>query len=57
MKSQSLIEADRKRREEHAAEAERLSRELDGLGSEFAEDGVVRWVLRERIEQENRRAQ
>lgn len=39
----------------HRAEAERIQRELDVLGPEFAEDGIVRWVLRERIEQEKLR--
>lgn len=41
---------------EHAAEAERISRELAALGDEFSEEGIVRTVLRERIEQERGRS-
>jgi hypothetical protein len=33
-------------------ESERIQREYDALGEEFAEDGVVRTVLRERIRSE-----
>lgn len=36
----------------HADAAVRIAGELDGLGTEFAEDGIVRMVLRERVEQE-----
>lgn len=34
------------------AEARRIQGELDSLGPEFSEDGIVRTVLRERILQE-----
>jgi len=40
----------------HAAEAERIAGELARLGPEHPEGGVVRTVLRNRLEQERRRA-
>jgi len=40
----------------HAQEAIRIQAELDDLGAEFAEDGLVRIVLRRRIAQEQRKA-
>jgi len=40
----------------HAAEAGRIAGELASLGPGYAEDGVVRTVLRRRVEQERRRA-
>lgn len=40
----------------HQQEAKRIQKELDNLGPEFAEDGIVRTVLRSRIEQEKREA-
>jgi len=43
-------------REAHRAEAERIVAELVALGPEFAEDGIVRRVLRERIEEERKLA-
>lgn len=46
------------RRAWHQAEAVRIQHELDGLDpARFAEDGPVRWVLRQRIIQEQQRAQ
>jgi len=41
----------------HLAEAERIQAVLDGLGPEFAEDGIVKWVLTERVKQERERAE
>jgi hypothetical protein len=41
----------------HQTEADRIQRELDELGPEFAEDGIVRMVLRNRIAQERRLAE
>lgn len=43
--------------EQHRQEAARIQSELDGLGPGFAEDGVVRTVLRARVEQEKARAE
>jgi len=45
-----------KQRAEAAQEAHRIQGELDALDDSFAEDGIVRTVLRERVEQEKRRA-
>lgn len=36
----------------HLREAIRIKRELDGLGPEFAEDGIIKTILRERIAME-----
>lgn len=36
-------------------ESERIQAELDGLVGDFAEDGIVRTILRERIEEEKLR--
>ncbi len=44
----SLSEA----REYHKQEADHIQKELDNLGPEFAEDGIVKTVLRDRIVQE-----
>lgn len=44
-------------REYHAAEAVRIAGELDNLGPGYAEDGVVRTVLRQRVEQEKHQAE
>lgn len=46
----------RKKAAYHAAEAKRIQGELDSLGDQFADDGIVKWVLRRRIEQEKKRA-
>jgi len=40
----------------HQKEADRIQKELDNLGPEFAEDGIVKIVLRDRIVQEKERA-
>lgn len=40
----------------HANEASRIESELSRLSPKFAKDGIVRFVLRERIDQEKRRA-
>ncbi len=40
----------------HAAEASRIANELDDLGDGFAEGGIVRFVLNERIKQERNSA-
>jgi hypothetical protein len=42
--------------ENHAKEAQRIQKELDSLGDEFLDDGIVKTVLRLRIEQEKQRA-
>ncbi len=39
------------------AEAKRIQAELDALGDGYAEDGIVRTVLRERVAQELRGAE
>lgn len=39
----------------HEKEAVRIQNELNNLGDAFTEDGIVRYVLRNRIEQERRR--
>ena len=39
----------------HSAEARRILADLDGLGTEFAEDGIVRTVLADRAQQETER--
>ena len=39
-------------KEYHAAEAARIAGELAGLGPDYDGDGIVKTVLRERIEQE-----
>jgi len=39
----------------HQQEAERVQKELDSLSSEFAEDGIVKTVLRDRIAWEKER--
>ena len=44
-------------KEYHADAAVRIAEELDNLGPGFAEDGVVRTVLRQRVEQERHRAE
>ena len=44
------------KRDYHRWEAKRIQNELNNLGSEFAKDGIVRTVLRNRIEQEKRRS-
>lgn len=41
----------------HRSEAERIQRELDQLGEEFAPDGIVRTILRNRVRQERERAE
>jgi hypothetical protein len=41
--------------DEEVKESERIQAVLDGLGPEFAKNGVVRTVLRNRIKQEKRR--
>ena len=43
-------------RDYHAGEARRILSELDGLGDGFAEDGVVKTVLRDRISHEKERS-
>ena len=48
--------ASKKRRAHHAAEAIRIAGELDNLGPGYAEDGIIRTVLRARVKQETRRA-
>jgi len=45
-----------KHRAYHAAEAIRIAAELAGLAPGFAEDGIIRTVLRARVKQETRRA-
>ena len=40
----------------HEAEAERIQGELEALGDGYADDGVVRTLLRARVQQERRRA-
>ncbi len=45
-----------KQRAYHAKEANRIKGELNDLGTEFAPDGIVRTVLRARVEQEQLRA-
>jgi len=40
----------------HAGEASRIAMELVNLGPGFTEDGIIRTVLRERVEQEMRRS-
>lgn len=45
-----------RQRNEHAVEAVRIQGELDALDDSFADDGVVKTVLRARIAQELRRA-
>lgn len=36
----------------HRAEAKRITGELESLGPEFADDGIVKTILRKRIAQE-----
>ena len=43
-------------RNHHQQEADRIQEELDKLGTEFAEDGIIKTVLRERITQEKQLA-
>jgi hypothetical protein len=43
-------------RDVQVSEVARLKRELDSLSSDYAEDGIVRTVLRSRIKQEKTRA-
>jgi len=45
------------RKRYHAAEAARIAGELDNLGPGYADDGIVRTILRRRVEQERRRAE
>lgn len=40
----------------HEQEAQRLQAELDRLGPEYPSAGIVRYILRRRIAQEERRA-
>lgn len=40
----------------HQKEVEHIQNELNNLGPEFAEDGIVKTVLRDRIVQEEERA-
>lgn len=47
---------DESHREYHLKESARIQQELDSLGPEFSEDGPVRWVLQQRINQEKNRA-
>lgn len=44
------------RRAYHAAEAVRIAKEVESLGPEFADDGIVCTILRERIAEEVRLA-
>jgi hypothetical protein len=46
-----------KTREYHLSEAKRIGMELHSLGCEFAEDGIVRTVLRARIAAEEELAE
>lgn len=45
----------KKQRDYHFREADRIKGELDGLSSRFAENGIVKTVLRARIEQEKQK--
>ena len=40
----------------HHQEAERIQKELNNLSSTFAEDGIVRTILRQRIEDEKEKS-
>lgn len=53
----ATFDAPSERRREAASEAVRIQDVLNKLDETFAEGGVVRTVLRARIEQEHRRAQ
>ena len=40
---------------EHYKEADRIQNEIDNLGPEFAQDGIVRTILNRRVNQEKTR--